>query len=283
MFEALGKHPEIFINPGVKEPHFFGKDLHHVGRTKFFTHDEYLALFAEAGDAKRVVEGSTSYFYSKSAPQEIKDFSPSASIMIMLRNPVDMMYSWHSYNVYLGHETYADFEAALAAEDMRKQGKALPTTPVLVEGLFYREVASYTPHLQRYFETFGRERVHVVIFDDFAADPAGAYRATLDFLGVNPHFRAAIGETNAGRAVRSRALQRLLLTLPSFLGPLPRVKRLRFAWQRLSERVRRLNSRPVRRASMDPALRRRLQAEFRPEVERLSELLGRDLTHWCNS
>ena len=31
---------------------------------------------------------------------------------------------------------------------------------------------------------------------------------------------------------------------------------------------------------MDPELRLRLQAEFAPEVERLSELLGRDVTHW---
>jgi hypothetical protein len=31
---------------------------------------------------------------------------------------------------------------------------------------------------------------------------------------------------------------------------------------------------------MDPELRRHLKLEFAPEVERLSELLGRDLTHW---
>jgi hypothetical protein len=31
---------------------------------------------------------------------------------------------------------------------------------------------------------------------------------------------------------------------------------------------------------MNPELKKQLQAEFAPEVEKLSELLGRDLTHW---
>ena len=34
---------------------------------------------------------------------------------------------------------------------------------------------------------------------------------------------------------------------------------------------------------MNPVLRARLQREFRPEVEKLSELIGRDLTFWCDS
>jgi hypothetical protein len=31
---------------------------------------------------------------------------------------------------------------------------------------------------------------------------------------------------------------------------------------------------------MDPALRARLKADFAPEVRRLGELIGRDLTAW---
>jgi hypothetical protein len=34
---------------------------------------------------------------------------------------------------------------------------------------------------------------------------------------------------------------------------------------------------------MDPELRQCLQAEFRVEVEQLSQLLERNLTHWCQS
>jgi hypothetical protein len=32
---------------------------------------------------------------------------------------------------------------------------------------------------------------------------------------------------------------------------------------------------------LEPELRQRLNDAFRPDVERLSTLIGRDLTHWC--
>ena len=41
-----------------------------------------------------------------------------------------------------------------------------------------------------------------------------------------------------------------------------------------------LNTRPEKRLPMARALQLSLQREFGPEVERLSALLGRDLTHW---
>jgi hypothetical protein len=37
------------------------------------------------------------------------------------------------------------------------------------------------------------------------------------------------------------------------------------------------------RPPMPQALRRRLQKEYEPEVEQLSELLDRDLSAWCKS
>ena len=50
--------------------------------------------------------------------------------------------------------------------------------------------------------------------------------------------------------------------------------------QRLVEKFKSLNIKYVPRSPMKPELRKKLQAEFVPEVEQLSELLGRDLTHW---
>jgi GT2 family glycosyltransferase len=52
------------------------------------------------------------------------------------------------------------------------------------------------------------------------------------------------------------------------------------AMQRIDARVREFNARVERRPPLAPELRARLKREFAPEVERLSELLGRDLTHW---
>lgn len=42
-------------------------------------------------------------------------------------------------------------------------------------------------------------------------------------------------------------------------------------------------SSPSKREPMDPELQQSLALEFAPEVERLSALLGRDLTHWSKA
>jgi hypothetical protein len=44
--------------------------------------------------------------------------------------------------------------------------------------------------------------------------------------------------------------------------------------------LKRWNARPVPRETMDPALESQLKQQFKPEIERLSELLERDLSAW---
>jgi hypothetical protein len=90
MYFYLKQHPEIFM-PERKELHFFGSDFfapHFVRDLK-----EYLKFFEGADNKKRIGEASVWYLYSKRAAFEIKEFNPDADIIIMLRNPVDMMYS----------------------------------------------------------------------------------------------------------------------------------------------------------------------------------------------
>jgi len=119
----LDKHPEIFMATG-REPHFFGTDFYLPSNIR----DErtYLSLFATANNEKRVGEKSSRYLSSKRAAAEIKEFQPSASIIIMLRNPVEMIYSSHNYFFNIGIEDLDDFKAALEAEEDRKRGLRLP-------------------------------------------------------------------------------------------------------------------------------------------------------------
>ncbi|NJL34400.1 MAG: sulfotransferase domain-containing protein [Chloroflexaceae bacterium] len=112
MTDYLNQHPDVFV-PVVKEPDFFGSDL--TGRRYTTNLHTYLALF-EPGRGKLCGEGSTAYIISKQAAQEIYNFNPEAKIIIMIRNPVDMLYSLHNQVVYTGDESIHDFALALAAE-----------------------------------------------------------------------------------------------------------------------------------------------------------------------
>lgn len=277
----LEEHPEIFMPPSRFEPNFFGADLPGTGHIR----DEltYLSLFAGANNEKRVGEKSPTYLYSKQAASEIKGFLPSASIIIMLRNPVDMVYSRHSFRVYMERENLADLKDALEAEEDRKRGLHLPDTANLQESwhFIYRDRGKYASQVQRYLDAFGRENVHVIIFDDFIRDTAGVYRETLQFLRVNPGFQPEFRQINTNRRALNRAFQKFLRNPPqpirSFVkGVTP------ILWRhQVIDALDRLNSTSVTRPLMEPELRRKLQKEFLPDVERLSKLLGRDLTNWC--
>ncbi len=276
----LRQHPQIFM-PERKDISFFGTDLK-FGRPRI-SREEYLSLFREANGVLRIGESSVWYLYSKTAAEEIKSFTPSASIIVMLRNPVDMLYAQHSQFLYNCNEDIADFESALAAEDARKQGKLIPQQAHFVEGLFYRETIKYAEQVQRSFDVFGRKNVHVIVYDDFKRDTASVYKETLAFLGVDPFFHATFQIINPNKTLRSRRLQEFLVAPPPVLTKMYKRIAPQSLQGHLLKRLKRMNTQHTSRPALDPILRRRLQVEFQPEVKRLADLLGRDLSSWSSS
>jgi hypothetical protein len=277
LYTYLRQHPDVFM-PEIKEPNFFAVDLGFPVERDLAG---YLALFAEARDEKRLGEASTWHLFSPAAPTKIKEFCPAAKIICMLRNPVDMIYSLHGQSVFSGHEDILDFAAALDAEADRKQGRRLPKHAIGVKGRFYRDVAMYSEQVQRYFDVFGRANVQVIIFDDFKRDTARIYRETCEFLGIDASFQPTFEVANPHTRRRSMALRNLIWFLWS--EPVRRLRKsvLPPALQRFGKRmaagIESLNTKSEKRPPLDPALRARLQEEFAPDVERLSEMLGRDL------
>ncbi|MCU1266145.1 MAG: hypothetical protein JWM21_2463 [Acidobacteria bacterium] len=277
MYQFLSQHPDIFL-PENKEVHFFGTDLYspHYSRDL----EKYLGLFAGATNQKRVGEGSVWYLYSKVASSEIKEFCPGAAILIMLRNPVDMIYSLHGHRLYINSEDIEDFATALEAEEERRRGLRLPANPYPIAGLYYREVGKYAEQVQRYFACFGREQVKVLLYDDFKADPAGVCREVFSFLGVSPAFPLEISVINASKKIRSRALASFLDPPPPLARKVARALTTPEMRHKLFRTVQGMNTEHRPRQPLPPDLKRRLLKGFAPDVQRLSELLGRDLSHW---
>ena len=185
------------------------------------------------------------------------------------------MYSLHGLRVLIGQEDLQDFETALAAEPDRAAGRR----PWPCQLPLYRETVRFADHMSRLFAVFGRQAVHVILYDDLCRDPAGVSAGALRFLGVEPSSATALRVVNASGQPRVRRLPLAMRRVPGLmaLGRLVVPPRQRLAvWRRL----RTLNTRTTPRAPLAPDLGARLRAELRPEVDRLEELLGRDLTKW---
>jgi len=280
MYEYLRVHPQIFMSV-PKEPMYFGSDL--TPRYRRMTLDEYLALFKQATDKQRAGEGSPWYLYSTNAAQEILDFAPQAQAIVLLRNPVDVMYAQHSQLVFNKREDIVDFAEALAAEDDRRDGKRIPTAALRPEALFYRQSVRFADQLRHWFDVFGRDRMHVIVFDDLVADPQAAYRGTLEFLGVDASVEVDLSVYNPNKRARSGFVQRMIFAPPKPIRALFGKARSLPVAHRLRDRLVSANSTKADRAQMDPALRARLTAEFAPQVAELGELIGRDLSTWSRA
>ena len=169
-------------------------------------------------------------------------------------------------------EDELSFEAALAADERGRR----PYEQT------YRAKVSFSEQVKRFVDAFGRDKIHFIVFDDFVADTALVYRTTLEFLEVRPDGLTTFPVVNASPRARSKVLRKTVSQPP---------QRLRSMLHRLtSERVRssvggflnRLNI-VYEKRSIGPELRSRLSIEFAPEVERLSAVVGRDLSGWCRT
>jgi hypothetical protein len=281
----LSQHPQIFF-PTKKEPLYFCSDDGHREPWAVRNLDEYLALFADARDAKVIGEGSVWYLESEKALERIYKFDPSAKIIIMLRNPVDMIVSLHSQFLYSGNEAIRDFRAAYALSAARRCGKKIPLAAHYPAGLCYSEEGRYFDKVKRYLDKFGRQNVKVIIFEEFFNDIAAAYRDVLGFLDVDVEFEADFATLNERRVVRFISLQRVLWKTEPLWGvrwlPGSRFRdALHWRLARVRQKLFSWNVIKGQRAQIPVAVRDTLRRDFADDVHALEKLLNKDLRYWA--
>jgi hypothetical protein len=284
----LKGHPDLFM--ARKELHYFGADLRYHSPPRSL--ENYLAHFRGAAGHRRVGEASTWLLCSERAAGEARAFFAASGVddprvLLQLREPVGWLHSLHSHLVFTGDEDIVDFEAALEAEADRAEGRRLPPWSMPAVATRYLAHCAYAAQVRRWFDAFGRDRVHVLILDDLQRDPEAALDAMLRFLGVPTDFpgRAEVLDAgrrarNQNRRVRSAAVRSLVNAPPrrrvlEGVVPAP-IPGLGFALRA----ARRANIAYAERAQMDPALRARLKARLAPEVDALEALLSRPLPGW---
>ena len=279
--EYLQEHQQIFMTT-PKEPNHFNSDFEYWAYDSK-TRDGYLRLYQEAGDHHLAIgEASVWYLYSQVAIREILRFNRDAKLIVMLRNPVEMIPSLHSQLLYVGDESEPDFERAFALCGARSRGEAIPPTARKPAFLLYDEVGKLGAQLQRLYAECPKEQVKIILFDDFEADPGEAYGDVLEFLGVPSAGRDSFGAVNQNKRHRSgfvaRFTQRPPRVLMAGLGIVKSV--LGFKTVNLMRYVRDINTEVVKREPLSPAMRKALASCFEQDIRLLSEIIDRDLSHW---
>ncbi len=276
MNDYLNQHPEIFMAP--KEIHYFGKDL----KTKMkISETEYLKKFQNTGNKKIIGEASVWYLFSKTAAEEINKFSPAAKILIMLRNPVELIYSLHSQHLYDGNEDVPDFEKALSLDEERKGGLNLAYSVDFFETPTYKDSVLFFEQVKRYLAVFNKENVHIILYEDFKADPKKIVTETLQFLGVNTEAGIEYKVINPNRQIQSFYLHRLMKKpstnfkkIARTMLPFRKVRHIimthLFEWNVKVKERKKINTR----------LNEDLKKSLVDDINLLSKIIDRDLSQW---
>jgi hypothetical protein len=283
--KILARHPQVcFSRP--KETHFFVREdlpsLDHQILKTHFVEPFYPHL---APGHTTFGEGSVSSLYSPAAIDQIRRFDPDARFIVMVRNPIDMVYSYHGRLLYLLDEDQRDFRRAWSLQDERAAGRSLPKSCRDPRLLRYGEVAKFADHVERLFAVAGRDRCYVVVFDDFASNAGGVYDSLCSFLDLRIEPPAKLHQKNQHRTYKNRFLQQFLVNPPPIVVRAMNAAKITPAAVRqrtkpLRRWIRRTNTQPELRPPLSPDMRHELADYFAADVAHLSRLLGRDLGHW---
>ena len=272
LYWYLAEHPQVFMSP-LKETNFFafgldpeGKPLYgnpEVHRYPIQTLADYEKLFAEAGGARAIGEASPIYLECPQAAGRIRSLLPRARIICCLRNPVERAYS--DYQMYL-----------------RSSGQRLDPARDLVPGAawlhpdsHWMEISRYHGQLQRYFDAFPREQIHVYLFDDFRNNSLEVTQDVYRFLQVDPTFVPDMDTPHNVGGVPASRLMEEMFSSRAVAAVKPWIPKGAANW------VRRLRTRNMRPApSLPTELRQQLTSHFRSDIAATSKLIGRTLDHW---
>ena len=287
----LERNPQIcFSRP--KEPHYFTR-VDHAPSAGELRRDYLNAYFGHYSEEHRALgEGSVSYLYLPETIERIRHIDPAAKFIALVRSPFRMLPSYHLKMLYLLQEDQEDIAKAWDLQTLREQGKSIPRRCLDPQLLMYSEVARFGAQIKRLFEIAGRDRCHIVVLDDIKAKPLETYKSAIDFIGVDYDGQTDFEPRYASRTYRYRWLQQLLY-IPATLGgkkleALHRrttkynrdgTKRKRKSWIRRIVKFNKVTASP---APLSPQMRETVRAELLPDVELLSDLLGRDLRHWLD-
>jgi hypothetical protein len=284
----LATHPQIcFSRP--KEPHYFSR-IDTLPSEREVQSDYIERYFSHRSAAHRVAgEGSVSYLYLPGAIERIRHFNPAARFVVMLRNPLTMLPSYHLKMQFMLLEDEKDFARAWSLQDARARGESVPRHCLDARLLMYREVARFGTQIERLFDVAGRDSTHVIVLDDFQVDPLGTYRKLLAFLRVDDDGRTWFPRKNESRTYRYRWLQELLYMRTTRGGVRAnaeqRVER-KHKMSGLRKKKNWIKSLTIWNwiSAAPPPLTQEMRAvvadTLRPDIELLSRLLRRDMGFW---
>lgn len=275
LYNYIGQHPDLYFSP-IKEPAHFVRNLPYE---RYSDIGSYLSLFKKAGNAKAIGEASTGYLFDKDAASLIHDKFPSAKIIIILRNPSEMVFSFWRYEQACGDES-STFEYVISdagIKDRRSDAFKKSCRDSWWADYVYMDRGLYFEQVRRYVDVFGRDNLRVYIFERLIKDPKLVCSDIFKFLGIDSGFVPDYSKVyNKTGRVRSKFFRKIIeRKYPLLRALLPTcIKSM------VRSNVSSWNIGKAEKKEMSVSAREYLENFFSSDIKNLEKLMGEEIKEW---
>lgn len=281
LFAYLTDHPAICAAT-YKETRFFLSSDYPLPSKYRYTGDieAYASLFPNWREKQLRMESTPDYLYCEKARERIAEFLPQAKLVFSLREPISRLISWYRFAKQIGKlpqtlsfDAYVELLFA-ASEHNAAEEQHLQT---LQQGC-------YTIYLKPYLSQLGTTRIHILFYEELAAQPAKVMADLCDFAGIDAGFYSTytFKITNRTEKMRNSGLHRKYRDFrfrlrqwthdkPIIHNPLRTIRRT------IEPLYLRLNTEVDEKIQMSEETRCRLVDYYQCDIEALSELIGKPL------
>jgi Sulfotransferase domain len=265
LHQILSEHPDVFMAKGPQE-----KD------TRFFSHhfdngfEWYENHYQSRKNEKIAGEYSTSYFSDSDAPNRIHGYNKNIKLLLCLRNPIERAYSQHKHSIRLG----------FVSEDNLIFKNALKNNPTYIsQSLYYSQ-------LSRWLTFFDQSQILIILYDEIQNNPKNVKKKLYSFLNIDSSFNPkSLGlyinksfnyknkSINRFKVITKKALQKAGLNILLILA-----KKLRLTafFNNYNTKTTDNHSDTCRSMELE------MHHMFQEDINKLSVLIHKDLTSWCN-
>lgn len=289
IYYALKQHPSIEM-PDLKEPRFLSywkkpPNFMNPASRKLVDgiiteYDQYTDIFKKlSGNKSLIGEASTSYFYT--AEDVVNNMKiiygekfREVKIIILLRNPIDRIWSQYSMQVRDGQEKRKFLQAVSSDCIEHRMKNNWPA------GFDYVGYSMYASKIKIFQENF--KHVSILFHEDIESSWKTSIKNLLNFLEVDSKFECQQKKHNVSGKPKNKILGLFASFIygPSalksfFKGIIPRGTR-HYIRTRISDKL-------LSRGHIPPCEYNQLLEIFREDIIETQKLTGRDLSDWLAS
>jgi len=246
----LVQHPDVWSY--MDEIHYFDRCWER-GKEWYFKH------FTPNGE-KIIMEKTPGYYMTD--PQKLARVCPDAKLLMIMRNPIDRAYSEYWMWKLHGLPQYN-----------------LLTFEKIVENLDHPclDKGNYAKYLESWFQYFPREQLMFVRAEDLYTDRLNTINKVCSFLGIDEFTPKSLGDIHTGY----RPTSKVLTSISGFFAIIRGLNKRRIMWLHWicvkgirATKALQLKCKKQKYPPLDPKLRERLEAYFKPYNQDLYEMCG---------